>query len=99
MAHDFGIKNTKKEDFAFFFGYANGLMYHAFSEEKHDRIISGDDCVEIKTKAETEKALDLAIEQFDAMGYPDPQRLDAIKKFRQDMSGDAPTDTYDVWFG
>lgn len=36
MAHDFGIRNTKKKGFAYFFGYANGLMYKAFGDQKHD---------------------------------------------------------------
>ena len=36
MAHDFGIRNTKKEKYSYFFGYAGGLMYRAFGEIKHD---------------------------------------------------------------
>jgi hypothetical protein len=98
MAHDFGIRNTKKEKYSYFFGYAGGLMYRAFGEIKHDMGISGDNGTEIKTKAETERALDRAIKEFDGMGYPDPTRLDDIKKFRQEMAADEPTDTYEIWF-
>ena len=98
MAHDFGIRNTKKREFSYFFGYADGLMYRAFDEQKHDNVISGDNGTETKTKAETERALDRAIKEFDGMGYPDPTRLDDIKKFRQEMADDEPTDTYEIWF-
>ena len=76
MAHDFGIRNTKRKEYAYFFGYANGLMYEAFGEQKHNAIFSGDNGTEIKTREETEKALDYAIKTFDGMGYPDPSRLD-----------------------
>ena len=99
MSHDFGIRNTKKKDFAWFFGFANGLMYHAFDEIKHYAGVSGDGRSEIKSYAETEKALDWAISEFDSMGYPDPNRLDQIKEFRQNMAADAPSDFYEVWFG
>lgn len=98
MAHDFGIKNTKKKDFSFFFGYADGLMYRAFGEEKHDAFVSGDNGTEIKTKEETEKALDRAISEFNGMDYPDPDRMDEIKQFRKDMANDDPNDTYLIWY-
>ena len=98
MAHDFGIRNTKKKGFSYFFGYAEGLMYRAFGEEKHNRGISGDNGTEIKTKAETERALDRAIIEFDGMCYPDPTRLDDIKAFRREMANDGPTDTYEIWY-
>lgn len=98
MAHDFGIRNTKKKDFSYFFGYADGLMYHAFHEEKHNTGFSGDNGTETKTKQETEKALDWAIQTFDKMNYPDPTRLDDIKKFRKEMVNDADTDTYQIWY-
>ncbi len=98
MAHDFGIRNTKRKDFSWFFGYANGLMYGAFGEHKHDAGVSGDNGREIKSKAETEKALDIAIRIFDAMHYPDPHRLDEIKAFRLEMANDASGDTYKIWY-
>lgn len=98
MAHDFGIRNTKKKEYAYFFGYANGLMYRAFGDHKHNMVISGDNRTETKSKSETEKALDWAIKEFDAMGYPDPTRMDDIKRFRQEMASDDPTDTYEVWY-
>lgn len=98
MAHDFGIRNTKKKEFTYFFGYAGGLMYHAFGEEKHDNFFSGDNGTETKTKAETERALDWAIKKFDCMGYPDPTRLDDIKRFRQEMVNDDPSDLYEIWY-
>ena len=98
MAHDFGIRNTKRKEYAYFFGYANGLMYEAFGEQKHNAIFSGDNGTEIKTREENEKALDYAIKTFDGMGYPDPSRLDAIKKFREDMAHDGAQDLYEIWF-
>lgn len=73
-------------------------MYRAFNEWKHNNIISGDNGVETKTKAETEKALDWAIDQFDHMRYPDPTRMDDIKEFRQRMVGDSPEDMYEIWY-
>ena len=94
MAHNFAIKNTKKDGYTFFFGYANGLMYRAFGEQKHDAVFSGDNGEEIKTKKETEEALDNAIKWFDMKDYPDPTRMDEIKQFRKDMDNDAPDSTY-----
>ena len=99
MAHDFGIRNIKQKEYTYFFGFANGLMYRAFGEQKHYAFVSGDNGRETKSKEETEKALDWAIQAFDTMGYPDPHRLDDIKKFRQEMKNDEPADTYEVWFG
>ena len=98
MAHDFGINNKRKKNYTFFFGYADGLMYRAFNEQKHDAIFSGDGGKEEKTKAETEKALDFAIKEFDRMGYPDPSRMDDIKQFRKEMLSDPEGDTYEVFF-
>lgn len=98
MSHDFGIRNTKKREYTYFFGYADGLMYRAFGDQKHDMGLSGDNGVELKSKAETERALDRAIAEFDSMAYLDSKRLDDIKQFRQDMAGDDPTDTYEVWY-
>ena len=98
MAHDFGIRNTKKKDFTYFFGYAEGLMYEAFDEQKHNAFASGDNGRETKTKEETERALDKAISKFDKINYPDPGRLDDIKKFRKEMADDDPADTYEIWF-
>ena len=98
MAHDFGIRNTKKKEFTYFFGYANGLMYKAFGDQKHDMGMSGDNKTELKTREETIRALDGAIEKFDKMGYPDVTRMDDIKEFRRSMENDPLTDTYEVWY-
>lgn len=98
MSHDFGIRNKKKKNWAWFFGFANGLMYRAFHEEKHFAVFSGDNGMETKSKEETENALDWAIDTFDHMGYPDPTRLDEIKKFRKEMSNDNFNDTYEIWY-
>lgn len=99
MAHDFGIiKNGKDKGWAFFFGYAGGLMYRVFGEEKHNAILSGDNGKEVKSKAETEKALDMAIEKFDRMNYPDRSAMDDIKQFREKMKNDSPKDEYIIWY-
>lgn len=98
MAHDFGIRNMKQREFAYFFGYANGVMYKAFGDQKHDMGVSGDNKTEVKTREETIKALDWAIDQFDKMGYPDDTRMDEIKKFRQSIEKDPATDMYEVWY-
>lgn len=98
MAHDFGIRNKGKKNWAWFFGYADGLMYRAFHEEKHNAFVSGDNGMEIKSKKETEEALDWAIDTFNNMRYPDPTRLDEIKDFRKQMVSDDNNDTYQIWF-
>lgn len=98
MAHDFGIRNKKNDKWSFFFGYANGIMYDAFGEQKHNFGISGDGGRETKTKQDVMFALDDAIAEFDRMNYPDPTRLDEIKKFRKDMKSDEDTDTYEIWY-
>lgn len=100
MAHDFCIRNIKKEGSkAYFFGFANGLMYHAFGDKHHYAGVSGDNGKELKTKFQVEKALDWAIAQFDTMGYPDPYRLNDIKRFRKEMVNDSFEDMYEVWYG
>ena len=52
----------------------------------------------VKSYEETIRALDSAIKQFDNMGYPDPTRMDELKKFRRSMDNDSATDTYEVWY-
>lgn len=99
MAHDFGIKNkTKNGEFAYFFGYLNGFLYKAFGDQKHDRVISGDNGTEIKTRAEVVRALDIAIDVFNASNYPDPDRMNELKEFRKRMEDDDENDVYIVWY-
>ena len=99
MAHDFFIKNSKKsKKGVFFHGFANGLMYRAFQEQKHNAGSSGDSGIEYKTKDETMKALNWAISVFDKMQYADANGMDKIKKFFAAMANDPSTDTYLIWF-
>lgn len=98
MAHDFGIRNTKNEEWAFFFGYANGLMYEAFDEQRHNAGFSGDGGKETRSWRLTERALSYAIGKFDRMGYPDPNRMDDIKEFYKKVRDDPHSDTYEIWY-
>ncbi len=98
MAHAFFIKNKKSKKGVFFHGFANGLMYRAFNEQKHNAGGSGDGGIEYKTKAETLTALSWAINVFDKMRYPDAQGMDKIKKFFAGMANDPSTDTYIIWY-
>ena len=78
MAHDFGICVGKVWDdskpHAYFFGYANGLMYRAFDCRAFGHGIAID-------AAAARLGLSWAIMVFDGMNYPDSTRMDCIKEF------------------
>ncbi len=105
MAHDFMIRHNNNEDnrehTAVFCGYCNGVMYKAFGMQHHDMVVSGDGFSTTLSVREAKAALDWAIEYFDNSEYPDPHRMDSIKRFRREMD----TDTFDdngcctIWFG
>ena len=98
MAHQTVVKNTRTKEEAWFIGLAEGIIYNAFGEMKHHAGVSGDGGYEIKSKTETERALDKAIQDFKKMNYPDPNRMDEIIEFRNKMKNDKPTDEYIIWF-
>ena len=98
MAHEFAIRNKKNDKWSFVFGYTNGIMYDAFGEQMHNNGMSGDGDLISKTKHEVMFALDHAIAEFDKMNYPDPCRMDDIRKFRKDMLSDDEYDTYEICY-
>ena len=102
MAHAFMIRhNDNEDDTAVFSGYCNGVMYEAFGMQGHNMYVSGDGLSTTIPVGEAKAALDRAIEYFDKSQYPDPHRMDSIKRFRREMD----TDTFDdndcctIWFG
>lgn len=84
MAHDFSIRvksSTERDKVAYFFGYANGVMYKAFGHPECNMMFSGSG-VEIDIDRKTAvKSLKAAISLFSQMDYPDPKRMDDLKAF------------------
>lgn len=76
---------TAPDYIAYFFGYAEGIMYRAFGMEEHCMGWSGDN-VKITIDRDTAiKGVSKAIELFYQINYPDPTRADEIKTFYQRM--------------
>ena len=101
MAHDFCItridESGERRESAYFFGYAEGLMYRAFNATSHDAFLSGDNGKEVYDYETTRSALEKAISTFDRMDYPDPHRLDDIKQFFHSIDGEGAS-RFEVWF-
>ena len=96
MAHDFYIhRKDNKENMGTFFGYCNGVMYHAFNHLECDMGISGDGSTHIITKIEAIKGLATAVYIFNRSNYPDPTRMDDLKQFLIELlcENDEPDDT------
>lgn len=73
---------------AYFFGYAEGIMYLAFNMESHCMGFSGDN-IDIEIDRETAlKGISKAIEYYDKSNYPDPTKMDDIKAFCQRMQNE-----------
>lgn len=100
MAHDFGIRNSRTKKIAFFYGFAEGLFYEAFGKWELCGPLSGYDTLLTISKKEAVKGLNKALELFDNMfpPYPDHQRMDEVRKFRNSMNNDPDNDTYDIYF-
>lgn len=70
---------------AYFFGFAEGILYKAFGMENHCMGCSGDN-EEITLDRNTAiKGITKAIELFYQLDYPDPNRIDELKVFHQKM--------------
>lgn len=103
MAHDFGIFTKKRtghtRECAFFHGFCEGVMYVVFDAEDHNMGISGDGSGFTVTYDKAKSALDTAILYFDHSEYPDPTRMDDIKRFRAKMDQELKDEkAFDVWF-
>ncbi len=85
-------------DYAYFFGYAGGLMYSAFDAWEFNAGVSGNggekeiDCQEMKSGCEC------AIHNFDNMNYPDITRADEVKAFYERHRNDAESTKYVIRF-
>ena len=84
MAHDFSIRvkgSTEREKVAYFFGYANGMMYEAFGHPECNMMLSGSgEEIDIDRKT-AEKGLKAAISMLSQIDYPDTKRIDDLKAF------------------
>jgi len=106
MAHDFGISRKKAgterpdwENTTYFFGYCNAVMYKAFHHLECDMVISGSNDSFVISKTEMQNGLKEAIKLFDLSNYPDPKRMDDIKRFLQETEKDNNETEYVIWFG
>lgn len=90
MAHDFEIKvkGAPEGYSAYFFGYAEGIMYIAFNATEHCYGFTGDGEKITISREEALKGLKKAITKFDTIDYPDPTRMDDIKSFYARMETD-----------
>lgn len=81
-------KDIAEGYYAYFFGYAEGLMYIAFNATEHCYGFSGDGKEITISREEALKGLKKAITKFDTIDYPDPTRMDDIKAFYARMETD-----------
>lgn len=81
MSHEFSIKALDSGKIAYFDGYCNGIMYISFGAMEHNCGCSGDGKSVKINRATALVGMLQAIEFFNHSGYPDPSRMDAIKKF------------------
>lgn len=92
MAHDFEIKvkNAPYEDgyYAYFFGFAQGVMYEAFEMWEHFQYVSGDNEDIVINRKRALKGISTAIKIFDTLDYPDKTRMDEIKEFYKKMQNE-----------
>lgn len=85
--------HDKKEEYydipdeynAYFFGYAEGIMYRAFGMEEHCMGWSGDNAKIEIDRTTAIKGISKAIQLFNQINYPDPKRADDLKVFYQRM--------------
>lgn len=100
MAHDFMIRHNEnhREHSAVFCGYCNGVMYKAFGMVQHDMLVSGDGSSTKLSVSAAKAALDWAIKYFDNSQYPDPHRMDNIKRFRREMDMFDDDGCCTIWF-
>ncbi|TMW16521.1 hypothetical protein E4R24_21240 [Escherichia coli] len=99
MSHDFSIERKKDKKVAFFFGYANAVFYKNFHCENFNNGCSGSNEGKTISKLLAEKALKKIIESDEIKSYPDPNRINGIKNFYNDVvlrSND--TDTFFIHF-
>ncbi len=98
MAHDFKIKNRRTGKDAWFFGYADALIYKKFKEVNRDAGVSGDGTSTTKTRKVVARALNQIIDSIEH-NYPDPNRADDLKSFlKAVVHDDKMTDIYELYF-
>jgi hypothetical protein len=83
MAHDFKIKCIKGGPVfeAFFFGYADGIIYKSFNDEKYDKGVSGSGETSTHTWEEVSYSLRKIINSIECLTYPDQTRFDELKLY------------------
>lgn len=88
MSHDFRIRCIKGDQIikAYFFGYADGIIYHAFNDHKFNNGVSGSGETSIHTWEEVDEALPLIFNSPACKRYPDPTRFDELKTFYNNLS-------------
>jgi hypothetical protein len=82
MAHDFriSIKGSNERE-AWFYGYGKGFLYKAFDAWDRNAIVSGNGTTKTLNIKQAKAKLKKAIEAFDSLNYPDPNRADELKEF------------------
>ncbi|HBQ0466973.1 TPA: hypothetical protein L7I91_005657 [Klebsiella aerogenes] len=81
MSHDFSIERKKDEKTAYFFGFADGVFYKYFHCENFNNHFSGSNEGKTISKKGAENALNRIINSEEIKNYPDPNRINDIKDF------------------
>ena len=81
MSHDFSIERKKDKKVAFFFGYADAVLYKSFHCEEYNNHFSGSNEGKTISKKGAENALNKIINSEEIKNYPDPERINDIKDF------------------
>lgn len=81
MSHDFSIERKKDGKVAFFFGYADAVFYKSFHCEQYNNHLSGSNEGKIISKKGAVNALNKIINSEEIKNYTDPERIDDIKNF------------------
>ena len=69
------------DDRAEFDGFANGFLYRAFNALDHFAGVSGDAVPIITNGIDAMAGLEIAINMWNEINYPDPHRMDELKAF------------------
>lgn len=92
MAHDFSIiakgVSVEEKNYAYFFGYAEGVMYDVFDMWEHNNFISGDGLDIVIDRETALQGICKAIKKFETLDYPDKTRMDDIKEFYLKMQNE-----------
>lgn len=97
MAHDFKIKHKNNIDKAWFFGFANGLLYTTFNAIDCYAVFSGNGETIERSYDEVYAGLVHIINEIRSW-YPDKSRADELAIFLEKMENHPHDSVYELTF-